>query len=194
MAAALLLEGKVVAFPTETVYGLAVDCLNANALEALYNLKQRPKDKSFTLHLSNLNDAKSFSQDLSELFFKLARKFWPGPLTLVVKKKEGILPEFYKDTIAFRVPDHEIALKFIEKVGRPIAGTSANISGKEPAVSLLQVKSCFLEGVGFFLDGGESVLKKSSTVLDLSNEKLKILREGAITKKTLENFIGLSIF
>lgn len=186
--------GEIIAFPTETVFGLGVCRNNFEAINNLYNLKGRDKTKAMILHVSDLNVIEEYVDSLPELFHILAKEFFPGPLTLVVKKKKSIgsLPFAMDNTIAFRMPDNEIALKLIDALGGGIVATSANISGEPNLITHEDVAKHFKDKI-FGIIEGECKHKLPSTVLKIEEDNFcKILREGAITRKKLETFLKKS--
>ncbi|MBU4377069.1 MAG: threonylcarbamoyl-AMP synthase [Candidatus Omnitrophica bacterium] len=178
-AAAVIKEGGLVAFPTETVYGLGADYLNENALKRLYEVKVRPPNKPFTVHISDLGILDKLSCEISEKAGRLIKKFWPGPLTLIFKAKDGA-------KVGVRMPSNKIALDFIAACGTPIAAPSANISGKRPPTDAAEVLSVLDGKIELILDGGKTEIGVESTVLDVSAEPYKILREGAVKKAEIE--------
>jgi len=185
-AADILSGGGLVIIPTETVYGIAANMADARALERLRELKQRPQDKLFSLHIDNKWAVEDFAQDIPVSAYKLMDKFWPGPLTLILKSKN-------KDTIGIRIPDNEIALRLISMAQVPIVCPSANISGK-PAPTNFADAIKDLEGlVDFAIDAGNTRLGVESTVVDLTVEPMRILREGAIKKEDIEAVISKKV-
>jgi len=193
-AAILIKSGKIVAFPTETVYGLGVDYLNEQALISLFELKRREKNKPFTLHVNSISQIENVAMELQDSFYELANAFFPGPLMLIVKaKKEMSKYISHNGTIGIRYPDHNIALMLIKAVGRPIAATSANISKKNDAICEEEVKNYFPK-LPMIIGGGTTKFKKYSTILNLTSEHPIILREGVITKKQIKNVLKKIIF
>jgi tRNA threonylcarbamoyl adenosine modification protein (Sua5/YciO/YrdC/YwlC family) len=178
-AAEVLAAGGLVIIPTETVYGIAANMLNRKTLEKLYEIKHRPKDKPFAVHINEKIRVEEFVRAMPVSAYKLMDRFWPGPLTLVLKSKN-------QGNIGIRMPDNEIALRVIELARIPVVCPSANISGKPPAINFEQaIKD--LEGlVDFAIDAGKVQLGVESTVVDLTVEPLQILRAGAIKKEDIE--------
>lgn len=172
-AAAVIKNGGLVAFPTETIYGLGADYFNENALNRLYEVKERPRNKPFTALISDLKALDRLSCEISERAGGLIKKFWPGPLTLIFNTKDGA-------RVGARMPSNKIALAFIAACGAPIAAPSANISGKKPPANAAEVLLGFDGKIDLILDGGKTEIGVESTVLDVSAEPYKILREGAI--------------
>lgn len=172
-AAKVIKQGGLVAFPTETVYGLAADYLNENAIERLYVVKERPKDKPFTVHISSFGDLTRLSCEITPFSKQLIERFWPGPLTLIFNADSG-------RKIGIRMPRNKLALEFISSCGTPIVAPSANISGKRPPRSAGEVLEDLDGRIDVILDGGETEVGIESTVVDTSVNPYRILREGAI--------------
>jgi len=181
-AAGSLGSGGLVIIPTETVYGIAANMADAGAIERLYEIKQRPKDKPFSLLIDTEEKVEYFTRDIPVPAYKLMDKFWPGPLTLILKSKDN-------GTIGMRMPDDNIALRIIALSGLSIVCPSANISGK-PAPTNFPDAIKDLDGlVDFAIDAGPTRLGMASTVIDLTIEPARILREGAVRKDDLEAVI-----
>ncbi len=180
-AADILKSGGLVIMPTETVYGIAANMLNNNALDRLYEIKKRPKDKPFSLHIDKKEKIEEFAGSIPVLAYKLIDKFWPGPLTLILRAKKD------EGKIGVRMPDNEIALNLIAEAGVPIVCPSANISGK-PAPTNFEDAIKDMKGlVDFAIDAGNTKLQVESSIIDLTAEPPEILREGAIKKEDILN-------
>jgi len=178
-AADIIRAGGLVIIPTETVYGIAVNMLNKKAVERLSKIKQRPKDKPFSLHIYKKETVDEFASDISVYAYKLMERFWPGPLTLVFKSKDR------SGTIGIRLPENEIAFKVIARSQVPVVCPSANLPGA-PAPVNFQDAIKDLEGlVDFAIDAGPTEIGKESTVVDVSGPAAKILREGAISPRVI---------
>ena len=178
-AAGILKNGGLVVIPTETVYGIAANMLNTEAIKRLHDIKRRPDNKPFSVHVDKKEKIEDFARAIPVAAYKLIDKFWPGPLTVVLKSKND-------GTIGLRMPDNEIALKIISLSGVPIVCPSANISGK-PAPNNIEEALKDLSGlVDFAIDGGPASLGKESSVVDLSGHNLQVLREGAVKKEDIE--------
>ena len=178
-AGEMIRAGELVAFPTETVYGLGADGLNKSAREKIYLAKGRPSEKPLTLHVADLEQVEQVAK-ISASAEKLFEKFCPGPLTIILQKQKN-LPDFVaKKTVGIRFPDNEIALKLIKFSNCPIAAPSANISGQTPPKNAQDVLKNLGGKVPIILDGGECQFGISSTIIDLSDDEPKILRVGAI--------------
>ncbi len=172
-AALILKNGGLVAFPTETVYGLGANLLDKNAVRRLYKIKARPLNKPLTVHISDVKTVREMAGRIPAKAARLMKKYWPGPLTLVLKDKRG-------GKTGFRMPDNKIALMLIKATGVPVVAPSANISGNKPPASAKEVL-CDLDGrIDVLIDGGKTSIGKESTVVDVSGRKPVVLREGAV--------------
>lgn len=172
-AARLLREGGLVAFPTETVYGLAADAANPSAIERLNRVKGRPPEKPYSWHLYEEAQVRQFVQDVPPIAARLMQAFWPGPLTIV-------LPAKGQGTIGFRVPDHPVAQAFLRCCQRPVAAPSANRAGFPPPTDGKEVLAALDGQCECLLDAGPTPLGRESTVVSVVDGRLTILREGAI--------------
>ena len=177
-AADVLRGGGLVVFPTETVYGIGANALNKKTIDKLYKIKKRPKNKPFTFHIARFETLKELGVDLNDRASKIVHKFWPGPLTILVENKE-------KKKIGIRMPRNKIALALISEAVDPIVAPSANISGKKPPVSAEEAISDMKGSVDIILDGGSTEIGTESTILDVSVNPFKVVREGAIPKEDL---------
>lgn len=190
--ARILRLGGLVVFPTETVYGLGADAFNEQAVAKIFRAKRRPADNPLIVHIARLQDIKKIARDIPPQALLLAKRFWPGPLTLILPKKAG-LPKMVTgqtDTVAVRMPDHPIALALIKAAGRPIAAPSANLSGRPSATDIAHAVSDFGDKVNLHLDAGPAKIGLESTVLDLTSNPPEILRPGSITKEMLQKLLG----
>jgi L-threonylcarbamoyladenylate synthase len=190
LAASFIQAGKLVAFPTETVYGLGADALNPSAVLKIFELKERPAFDPLIIHISEISDLKRLVLDYDERISRLAERFWPGPLTLVLAKS-SIVPDIVTSglpTVAVRMPDNPIALDFIRACGCPIAAPSANKFGRVSPTSADHVRKR-LKGVDYILDGGNSSVGIESTIIKLNSGGFEILRNGVITKEEIEKII-----
>ncbi len=182
----LIKKGEVVAFPTETVYGLGADAWNPTAIKKIFATKGRPTDNPLIVHVSDKRQLSQFVQTIPEAVHNLTEAFWPGPLTIVLSKKPEVLDLITAglQTVAMRMPDHPLALSFIEQTG-PLVAPSANTSGKPSPTKAQHVLNDF--GADFpVIDGGPTKVGLESTVVDLTSEIPTILRPGKIGKKELE--------
>lgn len=194
-AAELSLSGMLVAIPTETVYGLAADITNEDALEALYKAKGRPADHPVIVHIGNKDQLDELAENIDEDAHKLIDSFWPGPLTLVFKKKQSVsnMVTGGQDTVAVRMPHHPLALAFLKEVKRGIAAPSANKFGKVSPTKAEHVASDLSNEVAYILDGGICDVGVESTILDMSSSAKQILRPGKITASMLEDVLGYKV-
>jgi len=191
-AAIALRKGNTVVFPTETVYGLGADAFNVEAIKKIFIAKGRPEDNPLIVHVSSKKQVKLLVTEVPEVADKLMDEFWPGPLTLVMKKSK-LVSDFVTaglDTVAIRMPDNEIALKLIELSGVPIAAPSANISGSPSPTSEEHVIDDLNGKVEYIILGGDTVVGLESTVLDVTEKPYKILRPGFITLEDIEDVVG----
>ena len=187
---ATLKDGGIIAFPTDTVYGVGVDPFQPDAVRKLYQIKGRPIDKPIPILVGSIDDVERVAQNLPPTFSRLAEQFWPGELTLIVEAK-SLPPEITAggDTVGVRMPDHPLALALLRRFGGAIATTSANKSDQPPATSAEEVRSELGALVSIILDGGQTATKIASTVLDLSVSPPQIRREGGISMDQLVPFI-----
>lgn len=191
-AAAIIRDGGLVAFPTETVYGLGADALSAEASKKIYAAKGRPSDNPLIVHVAEFSDMEKIAQEMPEEAKKLADAFWPGPLTMIVRKNDRVPYETTggMDTVAVRMPNHPVALELIRRSGGYIAAPSANTSGK-PSPTLAEHVAFDMDGrIPMILDGGPVGIGIESTIVDLTEDIPMILRPGYITPKMLEKVIG----
>ncbi len=191
-AANILKSGGLVAFPTETVYGLGADALNPEASKKIYKAKGRPSDNPLIVHIANPGNMEQIAREIPDKAFRLAEVFWPGPLTIILNKKD-IVPFSTTgglNTVAIRLPASGIARNIISCSGGYIAAPSANISGKPSPTRAEHVIADLSGKVDMIIDGGNSTLGLESTIIDLSFDEPIILRPGCITKAMLENVIG----
>lgn len=191
-AADILKNGGLVAFPTETVYGLGADALNPRASIKIYEAKGRPSDNPLIVHIASPNQMDVLARDIPDEAYKLASVFWPGPLTIILNKKENVPSETTGglDTVAIRLPASKIAKDIIEASGGYIAAPSANASGRPSPTKAEHVIEDLDGKIDMIIDGGKSTLGLESTIIDLSAKQATVLRPGCITKSMLENIIG----
>jgi len=194
-AADALKRGEVIAFPTETVYGLGACLFNEQAIQKVFTLKGRPSDNPLITHIFSLEEVEKIALEIPKEFHVLATHFFPGPLTIILKKHPSVpsLACAGLDTIAFRMPSHSIALALLHEVG-PLAAPSANLSGKPSPTCKEHVLQDFQGKIAGVLDGGECGVGIESTVLNLTDPlKPILLRPGIITKEELEKTLNLPI-
>jgi len=175
-------------FPTETVYGIGVNALNEEAVKRLYKIKKRPLNKAISVLVSNVEMIEQVAKDITNIEYALIKKFFPGPLTIILNKKD-IVPDIVTaggSTVGVRMPENEIALRLIEYAGVPIAAPSANISGNPSGTELDTIMNEFKENVDCYIDGGKSKIGLASTIVQVIDGIPHILREGLITKEQIE--------
>ena len=188
-AAELIKQGKIVVFPTETVYGIGANGLDENAVKKLYNVKQRLLNKPISLLVSNMDMVNLVAKDITELEYRLMEELFPGPFTIILKKKE-IVPDILtagSNTIGIRMPANNIALKLIDYAGVPIATPSANISGKPSGTNVEDIMKDFNTKVDCFIDDGPSKIGLASTIVKVIDGQIHILRQGSISKKDIDS-------
>ena len=187
-AADILLDGGLVAFPTETVYGLGANALNPLAVKKIFDVKGRPSDNPLIIHISSIDELEFVAQDISLLAYKLADEFWPGPLTLILKKSKNIPYETTAglETVAVRMPNCNAALSLIKEAGIPIAAPSANSSGKPSSTLSTHIENDLSGKIDMIIDNGQSSTGIESTVVDLTVTPPVILRPGSITLDMLK--------
>lgn len=191
LAASTIQSSDIVAFPTETVYGLGASIFDEQAIQKIYTVKGRPSDNPLISHISSLSQVDLIAEKIPSVFYDLANVFFPGPLTLVVSKKDSVpgIASANLSTIGIRMPNHPVALRLIDAVGSPLVAPSANVSGK-PSPTTAEHVLTDLEGkISIILDGGPCSVGIESTVLDLTVKPFVILRPGHITKRQLEEAI-----
>lgn len=183
--AEILRSGGIVAFPTETVYGLGVSSRVPDALHRLAHLKRRPEGKAFSYHLAHVGQVSDIVDDIPPMARILLKRYAPGPLTLVLPTGEGS----QRHTVGVRVPANEIARKLIEMTGAPLFVPSANPSGKPPAICAEEVLRYFDEAIEAVVDGGTVLLKQASTVVQIDEKGYEVLREGIITREMIHQLL-----
>ena len=201
-AALALQTGHLVAFPTETVYGLGADATNASAVARIYEAKGRPADHPLIVHVGDMQDIADWSDDIPDYAIALARNFWPGPMTLILKRS-ALAQDFItggQDTVGLRVPNHVIALALLNEFkklgGKGVAAPSANRFGHVSPTTAQAVSdelSQYLAPEDLLLDGGPSLVGVESTIIDCTTESPKILRPGAITEEMIEAVTAIDI-
>ena len=191
-AAALIRSGRVVAFPTETVYGLGANALDPVAVNRIYAIKERPKTSPLIVHVSSVNMARDLVTNWPDSAELLANAFWPGPLTLVLPKSHKIPSELTAglDTVGLRMPAHPVALALIEESGLPIAAPSANRFTQLSPTTAQHVADGLGQAVDMILDGGPTEVGIESTVLSLAGSQPILLRPGMVTREAIEAHLG----
>lgn len=192
-AVKLLAQGELVAFPTETVYGLGAIATNEKSVKGVYAAKGRPSDNPLIVTVSDEKMVEKYAKDVPERAKKLIDHFWPGPLTILLYVKPGTLPKAVTgglDTVAFRCPDHKLTHDLIEKLGYPIVGPSANTSTKPSPTTAQHVYHDLKGKIAGIIDGGETRVGLESTIIDLSVDTPIVLRPGEITPEELSKVLG----
>jgi L-threonylcarbamoyladenylate synthase len=191
-AAEILRNGGLVAFPTETVYGLGANALDPEAVKGIYAAKGRPSDNPLIVHIGSIDDVRQLTGEISDKAYMLMKLFWPGPLTLIFSKTPAV-PEIVTaglDTVAVRMPDHPVALSLLKETGLPIAAPSANLSGRPSPTDSMHVIEDLSGRVEAIIDSGRVKFGVESTVLDITCEPPVILRPGAVTLEQLRDALG----
>ena len=191
-AAEIISRGGLVAFPTETVYGLGGDSFDPAAAEKIYAAKGRPSDNPLIVHISEFDDIYKLSDEVPEIAKVLADKFWPGPLTIIVKKNKSVPVTVTGglDTVAVRLPSHKVARKLIKESGTFIAAPSANISGRPSPTTAKHVIDDLNGRIDMIIDDGSIEIGLESTIVDLTEDVPVILRPGYVTFEMLEETVG----
>ncbi len=186
--------GQVTGMPTDTFYGLAADPLNLRAVDKIYEVKSRSRHKPLSLLIESVDQAEELAHPQSEIFYLLARKFWPGPLTMIVKAASGLPLKVTANTgnVALRVPAAEIPLAVIRAARVPITATSANVSGAKECTTAKGVQEQLGDRIPIIVDGGVSPRSVASTIVDLTDPdgRWSVQREGAITRQELLDILG----
>jgi tRNA threonylcarbamoyl adenosine modification protein (Sua5/YciO/YrdC/YwlC family) len=191
-AVRIIKEGGLVAFPTETVYGLGVDALNEKGVRKIFEIKGRPLDKPLSIFISGKEELGQYVQEIPKITQLLIEKFWPGPLTLIFKAS-SLIPEIVKgrgSTIGVRMPNCKVAFDLVRASGVPLACPSANLSGRPSPTKAEEVIKELGEKIDLLLDGGETRIGVESTVLDLTTSPPSILREGALKREEIKEIMG----
>jgi L-threonylcarbamoyladenylate synthase len=201
-AAQLLQEGRLVALPTETVYGLGADATNQEAVARIYSVKGRPSDHPLIVHVADMQDIADWAEEIPDYAIDLARSFWPGPMTLILKRS-SLAQDFItggQGTVGLRVPDHTLALAFLHEFkkigGKGVAAPSANRFGHvspTTAKAVHEELGQYLDVDDLILDGGPSSVGVESTIIDCTGASPRILRPGAITLEMIEAVTGLKV-
>jgi len=187
-AALLLRQGLLVAFPTETVYGLGADASNPEAVRKIFQAKGRPADHPLIVHISSVDSLNDWAVNIPDAAKKLAAHFWPGPLALILNKKPDVPLEVTggQETVGLRMPDHPVALSLLKAFGGGIAAPSANRFCRISPTQAAHVEEELGDAVDLILDGGSCQVGVESTIIDLSGKQPKLLRLGHITQKDIE--------
>jgi len=194
-AAASLLKGGLAAVPTETVYGLSANGLDAAAVEKIYALKGRPPEKPVSLLVSGLDAAASFCRNVPPEAGILADAFWPGPLTMILEKSD-LVPDIVTAggaTVGIRCPDHPLTLELLRACGVPLATPSANLSGGPSPKTAEEVLAVFRGKIPYVIDGGPCAVGTESTIVDLTVSPPRILRQGGLPRRAIEEVLGTEV-
>jgi L-threonylcarbamoyladenylate synthase len=193
-AADQIRAGEVLGMPTDTFYGLAADPFNLRAVERVYEIKSRSRHKPLSLLIESVDQAEDMAQPLPEEFYELARRFWPGPLTIIVRASSRLPLKVTANTgnVALRVPNSKIPLAVVQAAQIPITATSANLSGASECTTAEAVRDQLHNRIAIIVDGGSSPRDVASTIVDLTDEEARwrILREGAIPAQEISEFFA----
>ncbi|PTX62501.1 translation factor SUA5 [Melghirimyces profundicolus] len=191
-AAALLKEGGIVAFPTETVYGLGADASSSGAVTSVFRAKGRPSDNPLIVHIADLDRLERWTREVPEKGVELARRYWPGPLTLILPHRGNLAPQVTAglSTVGIRIPSHPVALALLRESGLPVAAPSANRSGKPSPTDAAHVRDDLHGRIDGILDGGTTGIGVESTVVDVTSDPPVLLRPGGITLDMLRDAVG----
>ena len=192
LAAEILNNNKVIGFPTETVYGLAGNIFSEQAITSIFEIKKRPRFNPLIVHIAKIDELAKIAKEIPENALKLAEQFWPGPLTLLLKKRDNV-PDYItagKDSVAVRIPNHELALEILNAVDFPLAAPSANPFGSISPTTAQHVADFFPTQVEAVFDGGACQNGIESTIVGFDGNKVIIYRLGAISIEDIENIVG----
>jgi L-threonylcarbamoyladenylate synthase len=191
LARRLLREGEVVAFPTDTLYGIGVNAFERFAVRRIFEVKERPAKKAIPVFIYQIDDLNLVARDVPNQAWPLLQKFWPGALTVVLPKVAALPDDVTagQDTVAIRIPDHLVSLELVIQVGRPLAVTSANLSGRPTPGTAQGVAEQLANRVPLILDGGSSPASQPSTIIDLSRSPPRMLRPGVLSIAALKEFL-----
>lgn len=193
-AVTVLKQGGVIAYPTETVYGLGASIYHEHAVRRIFQLKIRDPNKPLSVMISSIEDVNELCEEIPQYSEILMNAFWPGPLTLIFKASEKV-PNYIASTdkkIGLRFPNHPITRAIMRMHGQPVTSTSANVAGKAEPINAQEVKHIFGDKIDLVIDGGECRFKIPSTVLDATGEEPKVLREGVMTLAQIQEVLLVS--
>ncbi len=193
-AADQIRSGEVLGMPTDTFYGLAADPFNLRAVDRVYEIKSRSRHKPLSLLIESVEQAEEMARPLPDEFAALAKKFWPGPLTIIVRASSRLPLKVTANTgnVALRIPSSKIPLAVVQAAGIPITATSANLSGESECTTALAVRDQLKDRISIIVDGGPSPREVASTIIDLTDEEARwrIMREGAISARDISEFFA----
>ena len=187
----LIDEGEIIAFPTDTLYGIGCNAFDEQAIRKLYHLKNRNFSKPINVLIGSVEQLYDITDKIPSIAKEIIKEFWPGDLTLVLTKKR-VVPNILTaglDTIGVRMPNNEVTLRMICEIGKPLATTSANISGKPSITNAKQILEYFNKKIPLILDGGESEIGQESTIISLVSSPPKILRQGSLSSEKLKKIL-----
>lgn len=192
LAASLLAQEEIIGFPTETVYGLAGNAFSEKAIQKIYSTKKRPSFNPLIVHIKGIEDLEKIAVEISAKAYELASRFWPGPLTLILKKQPHISDSITagKETVAVRIPRHEVALELLSQLNFPLVAPSANPFGSISPTKANHVEEYFKEQIPMVLEGGDCKSGVESTIVGFEEEKIILYRYGAISKEEIEDVVG----
>jgi len=187
----ILNNNGVIIFPTETVYGIGGNAMSNEVIDRVYEAKHRPRAKAVNILVANKNEIEKYAEITSDIERKIIEEFMPGPITIILKKKDGFGDGFTQkdNTIGVRIPDNEIIRAILDNVNFPLIAPSANISDRPSGLNVKQIADDFKESVDAIIDGGDAKIGLSSTIVKVENNEIIILREGKITKEEILNKI-----
>lgn len=188
----VLRNGGIVIFPTETVYGIGTNAYCEKSVEKIYEIKERPEEKPLSILVSNVNEISKYAIINNSMEEQIIKNFMPGPITIILEKRPEVFNYITsgKNTIGIRIPDNKIILKILEALKLPIVAPSANISGHPSGIELNEILPDFENKVDICIDGGKSELSESSTIVQVVDNEIKILRQGKILKQDIENILN----
>jgi len=191
LARRLLREGEVVVFPTDTVYGIGASAFERLAVREIFAVKQRPPDKALPLFIYQIDDLNLVARNVPNYAWKFLQRFWPGALTVVLPKNPALPADVTagQETVAVRIPDHPLCLELVIQVGRPLAVTSANLSGRPTPPTAQGIAAQLGDSVPLILDGGPSPSAAPSTIVDLSVSPPRLLRQGVLDIEALRAYL-----
>ncbi len=188
----VLRNGGIVIFPTETVYGIGTNAYCEKSVEKIYEIKERPEEKPLSILVSNVNEISKYAIINNSMEEQIIKNFMPGPITIILEKRPEVFNYITsgKNTIGIRIPDNKIVLKILEALKLPIVAPSANISGHPSGIELNEILPDFENKVDICIDGGKSELSESSTIVQVVDNEIKVLRQGKILKQDIENILN----